>query len=63
MVLKIMRGGACGGGSSERWWGGGGEWIFFSKAWSLGAALGPQWVQGNTLVGTQGANPPEASEF
>ena len=36
---------------------------FFFKGMGVGAALWPQWVQGNTLVGAQGEKPPEAPEF
>ena len=42
---------------------GGGRGFFFSKGWDLGAALCPQWVHGNAVVGAQGAKPPEAPKF
>ena len=34
-----------------------------SSAGGLGALLGPQWVQGRTLVGIQGGNPLKLCEF
>jgi hypothetical protein len=34
-----------------------------SEVGGLGVALGPQWVQGEALVGAKEANPPETPEF
>ena len=47
-------------GQIQVFWGVG----FFSKSWDLrGPPQGPQWVQGNALVGSQGTRPSEAPEF
>ena len=35
----------------------------FQRPGVWGPPKGPQWVQGNALVGAQGAKPPEAPEF
>ena len=40
-----------------------GEWIFFSKAWGLGAAFRPQVGPGQRPGRGQGATPPEAPEY
>ena len=55
-------------GRIKEFWGGG-RGFFFPKAWGLGAALRPPMgptmgpPMGNSLMGTQGAKPPEAPEF
>ena len=53
-------------GQIQEFWLGGGEeldYFFNGMESGPGPSKGPQWVQGNALVGALGAKPPEAKIF